>query len=58
MKLDVNGLLSGLRQILGIASVFLGAAVLLKLFHIAPASILGTIYDLSAVTIATAFASK
>ena len=58
MKLDVNGILSGLRQALGIASVLLATAVLLKLFGMAPRGLPGSVMDLAAATAAAAFASK
>lgn len=58
MKLDVNGILSGLRQILSIAAILLATAALLKLFGWAPRGLPGTIYEIAAVTAAAAFASN
>lgn len=58
MNINVNGILAGLKQGLAIASVLLATAVLLKLFGFAPRGLPGTVYDLSAATVAAAFASK
>lgn len=58
MKIDVNGILSGLKQILGVASVLLTTGALLKLFGYAPRSLPGSIYELCAISVAAAYASN
>jgi hypothetical protein len=58
MKLDVNGVLNALRQILGIASVLLATAMLMKLVGWAPRGTPGTIYELAACAAAASFASN
>lgn len=58
MNLDLKNIISTVKQILVIVSVFGGMVVTLKIFGMHFSGLPGSILDWSAVTVATAMASK
>lgn len=58
MNLNLNNIISTLKQIFVIVSVLGGTVVTLKIFGVQVAALPGSILDWSAVTVATTPASK
>lgn len=58
MNLNLNSIISTLKQVLVIVSVIAGTVVTLKIFGVQVGALPGSIMDWSAVAVATSLASK